>query len=221
LKEIVIGSSVFDRDPHYDPRLDPIVRVEARRLRTKLEAYYEAEGRDDALVIELPRGSYVPVFRERCEIALRPARPPLEDFESIAILPFRNLHEEHDGAYFADGLAEELIHALTRIPRLRVMAWNTASQSGDQDVGVESIRRNPNVAYILRGSLRKTGSRLRIAAQLMQTATGHYLWSEIWERRMRDVFAIQEQIANAIANSLTAQILKPNSRAAQPVGADA
>jgi TolB-like protein len=77
------------------------------------------------------------------------------------------------------------------------------------------------VAYILRGSLRKTGSRLRIAAQLMQTATGHYLWSEIWERRMRDVFAIQEQIANAIANSLTAQILKPNSRAAQPVGADA
>jgi serine/threonine-protein kinase len=207
LKEIVIGSSVFDRDSGYDTRLDPIVRVEARRLRTKLKAYYETEGRHDAIVIDLPRGSYVPVFRRPSEGMFPAIEPQPQEFESIAVLPFRNLDEGHDSAYFAAGLAEELIHALTRVPRLRVVAWNSASWLREPGAGMEAVPQNLNAAYILRGSLRKTGRRLRIAAQLVQTATGHYLWSETWERRVRDVFTVQEQVATAIANSLRARIL--------------
>jgi serine/threonine-protein kinase len=222
LKEIVIGSSVFDRDSNYDPRLDPIVRVEARRLRAKLEAYYASEGRDDGIVIELPRGSYAPLFHRRSETMVRPIEPPKQTIESIAILPFRNLHAEQDGAYFTDGLSEELIHALTRVPRLRVVAWNSASQLRDQDTDLDAIRRNLNVAYVLRGSLRKTGARLRIAAQLVETSTGHYLWSETYDRQIHDVFAIQEQIATAIADALKVQILEsPAARLSRHVCVDA
>src|SRR5580704_10571856 len=65
LKEYVLGVEVFDRRPSYDPRVDPIVRVEARRLRSKLESYYDSEGRGDELIIEFPKGTYAPVFRER------------------------------------------------------------------------------------------------------------------------------------------------------------
>ncbi len=219
LKEIVIGSAVFDRDSNYDPRLDPIVRVEARRLRSKLETYYEGAGADDEIVIELPRGSYAPVIRQRSEAAVQPLSQPAA---SIAILPFRNLHADNDGAYFTDGLAEELINALTRVPGLRVVAWNTASQFREQDADIDAIRRHLNVGYVLRGSLRKTGQRLRIAAQLVETATGHYLWSETWDRQIYDVFAIQEQIAEAIADALKLRILDPpNTRAARHVCVDA
>jgi TolB-like protein/Flp pilus assembly protein TadD len=221
LKEFVIGSSVFDRDSNYDPRLDPIVRVEARRLRSKLEAWYETEGKDDEIIIELPRGSYAPVIRQRSAGTVQPIDSHRQPVQSIAILPFRNLHAENDGAYFTDGLAEELITALTRVPGLRVVAWNTASQFREQDADMDSIRRQLNVGYVLRGSLRKTGQRLRIAAQLVETATGHYLWSETWDRQIYDVFAIQEQIAAAIADALKVRILHPPSaRAARHVCVD-
>ena len=219
LKEIVIGSAVFDRDSNYDPRLDPIVRVEARRLRSKLEAWYESDGKDDEIVIELPRGSYAPTIRQR---AARAVQPSTQSVTSIAILPFRNLHAENDGAYFTDGLAEELINALTRVPGLRVVAWNTASQFREQDADINAIGLQLNVGYVLRGSLRRTGQRLRIAAQLVETATGHYLWSETWDRQIYDVFAIQEQIAQAIADALKVRILDPPSaRAARHVCVDA
>src|ERR1700728_1789385 len=136
LKEIVIGTEVFDRGADYDPRLDPIVRVEARRLRAKLLAYYEGEGKDDRRVIEFPKGPYQPVFHTRAASAEEPpAKTEVRPGNAtIAILPFANLDPEPDQQYFSDGLTEALIHALTRIPVLRVMAWNTASHfRADQD----------------------------------------------------------------------------------------
>jgi serine/threonine-protein kinase len=204
LKEIVIGSEVFDRGADYDPRLDPIVRVEARRLRSKLLAYYEGEGKDDELVIELPKGAYQPVFHTRPAAKL-PAAPPApvrSNHAAIAILPFANLDPEPDQQYFSDGLTEELIHALTRIPQLRVLAWNTAShfRAEQQDIG--NIRTQLGVAYVLRGAVRRTGQRLRITAQLIDTATGEYLWSETYNREILDVFTIQEQIAAMIVSAL-------------------
>jgi serine/threonine-protein kinase len=205
LKEIVIGSAVFDRDSAYDPRLDPIVRVEARRLRSKLEAYYEEHGRDDEIVIEFPRGSYVPAIRQR-SARVSAVEQPAHSPAAIAVLPFRNLHPEQDGDYFSDGLTEELIHALTRVPRLRVLAWNSVSQLRNADADLDGIRRQLGVGYVIRGSVRKTGQRLRITAQLIDTATKHYLWTETYERQIYDVFAIQEQIADAIASALKVQL---------------
>jgi TolB-like protein len=201
LKEIVIGAEVFDRGADYDPRLDPIVRVEARRLRAKLLAYYENEGKDDELKIEFPKGTYQPVFRTRATEPALAKSPARKDHPTIAILPFANLDTEPEQQYFSDGLTEELIHALTRIPELRVMAWNTASHfRADQDVA--SIRDRLGVAYVLRGAVRRTAQRLRVTAHLIDTATGQYLWSETYNREILDVFAIQEQIAAMIVNAL-------------------
>src|SRR6185369_8104523 len=89
---------------------------------------------------------------------------------TIVILPFANLDPEPDQQYFSDVLTEELIHALTRIPELRVLAWNTASHfRAEQDIG--TIRARLGVAYVLRGAVRRTGQRLRVTAQLIDTAT--------------------------------------------------
>jgi TolB-like protein/cytochrome c-type biogenesis protein CcmH/NrfG len=203
LKEIVIGVEVFDRGANYDPRLDPIVRVEARRLRAKLLLYYEGEGKDDEVVIEFPKGTYQPVFRVRQKQVEMPSPEPAVKHRvaTIAILPFANLDPEPEQQYFSDGLTEELIHALTRIRELRVMAWNTASHfRADQDMA--SVRTRLGVAYALRGAVRRTGQRLRVTAQLIDTATGEYLWSETYNREILDVFAIQEQIAAMIVNAL-------------------
>jgi TolB-like protein len=203
LKEIVIGAEVFDRGTTYDPRLDPIVRVEARRLRAKLLAYYEGEGKDDEVVIDFPKGTYQPVFRTRSIPSEKTLAHPAErpGNATIAILPFANLDPEPEQQYFSDGLTEELIHALTRIPQLRVIAWNTASHfRAEQDVA--NIRTRLGVAYVLRGAVRRTAQRLRVTAQLIETATGEYLWAETYNREIIDVFAIQEQIAAMIVNAL-------------------
>lgn len=203
LKEIVIGGEVFDRGADYDPRLDPIVRVEARRLRTKLLAYYEGEGKDDELIVELPKGTYQPSIRARAKATVTPVvKPAAQPREAtIAVLPFANLDPAPDQQYFSDGLTEELIHALTRIPELRVIAWNTASHfRAEQDIA--NIRHRLGVAYVLRGAVRRTAQRLRVTAHLIDTVTGEYLWSETYNREILDVFTIQEQIAAVIVNAL-------------------
>jgi TolB-like protein/Flp pilus assembly protein TadD len=205
LKEYLIGVEVFDRKPSYDPRVDPIVRVEARRLRSKLKAYYDGEGCSDPIVVELLRGSYAPHIREKSEV---PASPPRAQagVATTAVLPFLNLSPNPENEYFSDGLTEELIHALTKLPGMRVVAWNTATQLRDRQQDVRAIRQQLNVDTVLTGSVRIAGPSLRVRAQLIDTETGVYLWSETFDRQMQDVFAIQEEIALAIVRTLRVQL---------------
>jgi TolB-like protein/Flp pilus assembly protein TadD len=204
LKEFIIGVEVFDKKPPYDPRLDPIVRVEARRLRAKLREYYDGCGCADKIQIELPKGSYAPVFSFRSEPATSRAATEARAGTSpaIAVLPFANLNPDADGDYFTDGLTEELIHALTRVEALTVVAWNSAARMKGQQEEIGRIREQLNVSHILRGSVRRTGDRVRIAAQLVDTSDGVYLWSETFDRLARDLFTIQEEIARAIVVAL-------------------
>jgi TolB-like protein/Flp pilus assembly protein TadD len=206
LKEQIIGIQVFDRKSDYDPRIDPIVRVEARRLRSKLKTYYLSHGRSDRVVIGLPKGTYVPFFRSRATApknsssAAAPLTAPTE--KSIAVLPFTNLTPEADDDYFSDGLTEELIHRLTRIPDFRVVAWETMSRLRGREQDPEGIRRELKVRSILRGSVRRTNGRVRVTAQLVDGESGAYLWSEAYDRELQDVFAIQEEMARAIVDTL-------------------
>ena len=205
LKEYVLGVEVFDRKASYDPRVDPIVRVEARRLRSKLKSYY-AGAPPTGLVIEFPKGSYAPVFRERAE-AIAPAETPRA--RAIAVLPFSNLSAEPDTEYFSDGLTEELIHGLTKLDGLMVVAWSSAARLKGQPYDVREIGRQLNVSTVLVGSVRGSSDRLRVMAQLVDTSNGRYLWSETYDRQIEDLFAIQEEISRAIVKTLRLKLIAP------------
>jgi adenylate cyclase len=198
LKEYLIGVEAFDRHASFDPREDPIVRVEARRLRQKLKQYYDGPGRNDRILIEFAKGAYVPRFLRRP--AVDPRTEP--HLKSVAVLPFRNLGPEPDHEYFSDGLSEELIHLLTTLPSLQVVAWNSSARLKSADYDLAQIRRQLKVDSILCGTVRRVADQLRVTAQLINASDGRYLWSDLYERRMQDLFAIEEDIAWAIVNTL-------------------
>jgi len=225
LKEWLLGIHVFGRSEAFDPSVDAIVRVEAGRLRTKLAAYYETDGQDDPVVIEVPKGSYAPVFHERSSRA--PQIPPAEangfgpaanktqskGITSIIVLPFVNVSADPENEYFSDGLTEEVIVGLTRIHGLRVIARSTAFQYKRQAQDIRRISIELNVSAALEGSVRRNGDRLRITAQLIDGRNGFHLWAQTYERQMNDIFAIQQEIAEAIAGMVGAQL-----PAARPTG---
>ena len=210
LKEFVIGIEVFDKTEKYDPRMDPIVRVEARRLREKLRKYYETEGKEDPLSIDFPTGTYVPLVEKRDASAIAAAAPGTEN--AIAVLPFTNLSSDPDHEYFSDGLTEELIYALTKVEGLRVVAWSSAFQLKGKTRDIRRIAEQLKVRAVLEGSVRRTGERLRITAQLVDTTGGHYLWSETYERELKDVFAVQDEISSAIVGALRIKLAGPSGR---------
>ena len=205
LKETLVGISVFDKPADYEARIDPIVRVEARRLRDKLRRYYETEGIGDSIRIEYPRGGYAPVFAARGDQARE--REAAAD-RTVVVLPFANLSAEPDNEYFSDGLTQELIHALTRVHGLRVIAWNTAAQLRGSALPPQEIGRQLQVESVLQGSVRRSMDRLRINVQLVEAATGFILWSETYDRRMSDLFAVQEQIARSIVKALQIRLVR-------------
>jgi serine/threonine-protein kinase len=212
LKEYIIGVEVFDRSASYDPRIDPIVRVEARRLRSKLRQYYESEGREDPLWIEFPTGSYVPHFRAGTapQASVEAAHAP--ERETIVVLPFANLCSDAENEYFSDGLTEELIHALTKVERLRVVAANSVMQLKGKPYNLRQIGEQLKVQWVLEGSVRKAGNRVRSTMRLIHAADGHILWTETYDREMQDLFAIQEEIARAIVTALRIQLVGDQNR---------
>lgn len=209
LKENVIGIHVFDRPPTYDPRLDPIVRVEARRLRDKLREYYERDGKTDEVIFELPKGRYSPVFRTRSEQIEKPDEPVqrMAPENSIAVLPFTNLNSDAETEFLCEGLTEDLVSALTRISDLRVSAWASAARVKSYEDSVDAARDLLGVSFVLRGSIRKTNERIRILAHLIDTSAKQYLWSESFDRGLQDIFAIQDEITRAIVIALRAKLV--------------
>jgi serine/threonine-protein kinase len=207
LKEYSLGVSVFDKKHSFDPRFDPIVRVEAGRLRARLKQYYETEGREDPLIISLPKGCYVPRFvRQYPKVTLAPEQaaeapePQLRGRDSIAVLPFLDHSPHRDQEYFCDGLAEELINALTKLRGLRVAAWTPALRLQRNPGEIVEIARELKVRNVVTGSVRKGGDRLRVTVQLIDATDESYIWSEVYDRELRDVFAIQDEISRTIAD---------------------
>ncbi|HVX03740.1 MAG TPA: tetratricopeptide repeat protein [Rhodanobacteraceae bacterium] len=121
---------------------------------------------------------------------------------SVAILPFADLSEAHDQAYFCDGLAEEILNALASIRGLRVASRTSSFRFRESTADVREIGRVLNVAAIMEGSVRKSGQRVRVTAQLIDAGNGYHLWSESFDRGLADVFAIQEEIARSVARAL-------------------
>lgn len=195
LKEYLVGVEVFNKLESFDPRIDSIVRVEARRLRSKLEIYYQTDGADDPIVVHFLKGSYVPLIMKRDQ-APPSHRAPGNNVQrlSIAIAQFANLSPDPQDGFFSSGLTEDMISALTRLDAYRVIARSV--QCGAQG----EIR--PDLQ--LEGSVRRHAGRLRISAQLIDVEKGIYLWSETFDRDGDDVFSVQEEVCRAVVAALSA-----------------
>jgi len=139
------------------------------------------------------------------------AAPPPPDLAAIAVLPFADMSPGHDQDYLCEGLAEELINALTQIDGLRVAA-RTASFQFRERTDVREVGRRLGVGTLLEGSVRKAGDRLRITVQLLETATGYHRWSKRFDRRLDDVFAMQDEIAESVAADLRGSVLSPREK---------
>ncbi len=126
---------------------------------------------------------------------------------SIAVLPFVNMSADPENEYFSDGLSEELINALTKLEGLHVVARTSAFRFRGKEVDLRDVGKQLNVGTVLEGSVRKSGNRLRITAQLINVADGYHIWSERYDREMEDVFAIQDEISQAIVDTLEVQLL--------------
>ena len=186
LKEYTIGLEVFDRGLDFDPRLDPIVRVEAGRLRQKLQRYYESAGLGSPLRISLPKGAYVPTIEY--EAAGAPAKATT--VATLAVLTFADLSLNGDQAYLCEGLTEELIRALTKVPGLHVFAARSTTPAN----------------FVLEGGVRRDGTQMRITAMLKDAPTGQFVWAENYDSEFAGVFAIQEDISASIVAALRVQL---------------
>jgi len=200
LKEFPIGIEVFSKEPSFDPRMDPIVRVQARRLRTRLTRYYREEGQSDEIVIEVPKGGYAPVFRRfEGAGAKRSLASALVSRNTVVVLPFADHSPAGDQDYFCKGLSQEIIHTLAKVGTISIVARDRMPEpheTGDQ----------LNVAMIISGSIRKSRDTLRITTHLIDAMRGSYLWSDSIDRKMKNVFAIQEEVAKTILKKLQAEM---------------
>ena len=178
-----------------------IARVLAR---DRAERYADAAEFADALR-SIERTGSTPLAGAAASVTVsRPA-----ELVSIAVLPFVNLSSDKENEYFSDGMTEELINALVKVPGLRVASRTSAFTFKGKELGVRDIGQRLKVQHVMEGSVRKAGNRVRITAQLVDVADDRHLWSEVFDREMADVFAIQDEIAGTIAQTLRGRLTTP------------
>jgi TolB-like protein len=202
LKEYVIGVQVFGKEASFDPRTDPIVRVQARRLRTRLVRYYREEGQSDEIIVDLPKGGYAPVFRrgEGAPLVRPSLSATLINRNTVAVLPFADHSPAAGLDYFCRGLRDEIVHRVTLLKTLRVLA--PRHEDRNAETGVVRL----DAGLVITGGVRSVGDRLRVTTQLIDGTTGHYLWSESVDAGLADTLATQESIAKTIAERLEAEL---------------
>jgi serine/threonine-protein kinase len=156
---------------------------------------------------KLPEDRYRSMAEVKAAIEKLAISGSSESQPSIAVLPFANMSADPEQEYFCDGLAEEIINSLTQLPVLKVTARTSAFYFKGKNAKLPDIARELGVEHILEGSVRRSGSRIRVTAQLIKAADGFHLWSQRYDREMADVFAIQDEIAAAIAGQLQIRLL--------------
>jgi serine/threonine-protein kinase len=241
IKESLIGVEVFGRKPDYDPKLDSVVRTEAARLRARLAEYYGREHREGRLVIELPKGGYLPVFHYpetvrrsmvpwlaiasvvavtiiaavfglwRVQARLAPVR--------IAVLPLDDLGIDGADKYFVDGLTDELIGSLSVIEGIAVRSRTSSFAFKGKPHNLRDAAKQLDVDYILEGSVERALEHVRIRIQLIRVRDDLPLWSGRFDRALTDVLAIQDEISRGIVNSLRLQLGRGRRRYETSVGA--
>jgi TolB-like protein len=237
LKEYTIAVGVMGRPPSFDPKIDPAIRVEVRRLRSRLASFYASSGAAAPLRIQIPKGGYRAEFvasesaaDQGAAAKLRPPvrqaglavaillllataalvtwrmaagfRPKAVAPASIAVLPFANMTGNPQADFFSDGLTEELIGELARLPKLSVVARTSAFQFRSRPVDVRDIGRRLQVGFVLEGSVREASGGYRISAQLINAASGYHVWANTFDYPRGDLARLEQDIAHIVAASV-------------------
>ena len=189
------------------------------QIENKLPLRYGYLGEHEVKNIVKP----VRVYKAQIEPEVSPSRPPLEetskekmafplpDKPSIAVLPFINMSGDPEQEYFSDGIAEDIITALSRLRWFFVIARNSTFTYKGKAVHVKQIGRELGVRYILEGSIRKIGNRVRITAQLIEATTGVHLWAEHYDRELTDIFALQDEITQSVTAAIEPKLVEAES----------
>ena len=211
LKGYTIALEVFDRKDDFDPSLDAIVRVEATRLRNKLREYYDTLGKLDAIRINFPKGSYTleislqaaPVLERRTSSSTPLNAPRLiEDRPSLAVLPFANIGSDNAKEYFADGVVDSLIAMFSRLSGLFVISRQSSFSYKNTSKTSEQIATELGVRYLLEGSVQHADNQVRISAQLVDTQGNAQVWSDRYDRELKDIFVLQDELTQSIVSIL-------------------
>jgi TolB-like protein/class 3 adenylate cyclase len=220
---INLGDVIVEGDDLYGDGVNIAARIEALadaggvfvsstvhdQVRDRLPFLFEDLGEQQVKNITRP----VRVYRVRDAPAKSPAAPPvlpLPDKPSIAVLPFANMSGDPEQEYFADGMVEEIITALSRIRWLFVIARNSTFTYKGRAIDVKQVGRELGVRYVLEGSVRKAGGRVRITGQLIDAATGTHLWADRFDGSLEDVFELQDKVASRVAG-----VIEPALQAAE------
>lgn len=216
LKELVIGDALYGRCSPYDPRIDSAVRVEARRLRRKLDEHYRGPGRLDPVRVTLPTGGYIPSF----EILSNLTRPIVANEVSgagqgltvdLAIMPFRALSACERAGRFADGLTDQLIFALGKRSKLKLAPRLMVFQYKDRPYTVPEAVRDMGAGAMLHGTCRSEGDRTRVTVEMCD-GQGFVTWSaQIDHGRVEDLL-LQESLSGEIISRMPSWLLGANVR---------
>jgi adenylate cyclase len=232
---INLGDVIVEGDDLYGDGVNIAARIEALadaggvfisntvhdHVRDRLPFVFEDLGEQQVKNIARP----VRVYRVRDAGAKSPPAPtspvlPLPDKPSIAVLPFANMSGDPEQEFFADGIAEDVVTALSRYPSLFVIARNSSFTYKGRAVDVKQIGRELGVRYVLEGSLRKAGNRVRVTAQLVEAETGKHVWAERYDRDLSDIFAVQDEITEAVTIAIAPAIAEAEQQRAmrKPAG---
>src|SRR5271165_1999070 len=200
----------------------PSTVVEDNNLNVQIAALRRIldDGRAESSCIQtVPGRGYrfaVPVTLVAADTAALPPSdvPPLPDKPSIAVLPFANMSGDPEQEFFADGIAEDIITALSRYPSLFVIARNSSFTYKGRAVDVKQVGRELGVRYVLEGGMRKAGNRIRVTAQLVEAETGKHVWAERYDRDLADIFALQDEITEAVTIAIAPAIAEAEQQRA-------
>jgi adenylate cyclase len=186
-----------------------------RQVRGKVEVEFADMGEQSLKNIARPLRTYSVRSTSTPEPHLALATgPPLPDKPSVAVLPFTNMSSDLEQEFFADGIAEDVITALLRYPSLFVIARNSCFTYKGRAVEIRQIGRELGVRYVLEGSLRKAGNRIRVTAQLIEAESGNHVWAERYDRDLADIFAVQDEISQAVTIAIAPAIAQAEQQRA-------
>jgi len=176
------------------------------QVKNKLKLGYEYLGEHTVKNITEPVRAYRILMQEKIAMPEKGAGHKVPEKPSIAVLPFDNISGDPEQEYFSDGITEEIITALSKVPKMFVIARNSTFTYKGKPVKVQQVGEELGVEYVLEGSVRKAGNRVRITAQLVETEAGHHLWAERYDRDLKDIFALQDEITFKILTALQVKL---------------